>query len=245
MILKNKRRKLLATSVFLIAIFALLIGLRELARSRTVQLFGRLVPRIETSEKIVALTFDDGPNSQYVDEMLGVLSAKSVKATFFVTGGELSTAPEAGRIIVSAGHELGNHTWSHEHMVLKSSGYYRREIEDTDTLIRTAGQTGEIYFRPPYSYKLFGLPWYLRTHNRTSITWDIEPDSYESVAATPQGILAHIVERVRPGSIILLHVWYKSRQSSREAVPLIIDALQNQGYRFVTMSEMLKASSRT
>ena len=126
--MKNKRRKLLATSAFLIAIFALLIGLRELARSRTVQLFGRLVPRIETSEKIVALTFDDGPSSQYVGEMLSVLSAKSIKATFFVTGGELSAAPEAGRMIVTAGHELGNHTWSHEHMVLKSSGYYRREI---------------------------------------------------------------------------------------------------------------------
>ncbi len=241
--MKRKLRTMLVAFCFLIALFALLIGLRELARSRTVQLFGRLVPRIETNEKMVALTVDDRPNSQYVGEILGVLSAKSVKATFFVTGGELSMAPEAGRMILSAGHQLGNHTWSHEHMVLKSSGYYRREIEDTDAQIRSAGQTDEIYFRPPYSYKLLGLPWYLRTHHRTSITWDIEPDSYESVAATPQGILAHVVERVRPGSIILLHVWYKSRQTSREAVPLIIDALQSRGYRFVTISEMLKARS--
>jgi chitin deacetylase len=244
MIKRKRRTFLLATSIFLIAVLALIVGVRELARSRTVQLFGKLVPRIETNDKIVALTFDDGPNPQYVDEILTVLSGKSVQATFFVTGGELSKAPDAGRKIVASGHELGNHTWSHEHMVLKSAGYYRREIEDTDVLIRTAGQSGEIYFRPPYSYKLFGLPRYLRTHNRTSITWDIEPDSYESVAATPQGILAHVVERVRPGSIILLHVWYKSRHTSREAVPLIIDALQTQGYRFVTMSEMIKATSQ-
>jgi len=243
--MKRKRRSLLVvTAVMLIAVLALLIGGRELARSRTVQLFGKLVPRIETNEKVVALTFDDGPNRQYADEILNVLSAKSVKATFFVTGGELSKAPEAGRQIVMSGHELGNHTWSHEHMVLKSSGYYRREIEDTDTLIRTAGQTDEIYFRPPFSYKLWGLPWYLRTHHRTSITWDIEPDSYDTVAATPQGILTHVVERVRPGSIILLHVWYKSRKTSREAVPLIIDALRNQEYRFVTVSELIRAGSQ-
>jgi peptidoglycan-N-acetylglucosamine deacetylase len=240
---KLKRRTVLvALAAILIAVLAVGFGLRELARSRTFQLFGRLVPRIETQQKIVALTFDDGPNTQYVDEILNNLSTRSVNATFFVTGAELSAAPDAGRMIAAAGHELGNHTWSHDHMILKSSGFYRKEIEDTDALIRATGQASEIYFRPPFCYKLVGLPWYLGKHNRTSITWDVEPDSYADVAATSQGILGHVVERVQPGSIILLHVWYKSRQTSREAVPLVIDALQGQGYRFVTVGEMLRAS---
>ena len=217
-----------------------MIGGRTLARSRSYQLFGRIVPRVETQERVVALSFDDGPNSQYIGELLDVLAARGVHATFFVIGGELAAAPEAARSLVAGGHELGNHTWSHDRMVLKSYDFYRKELEDTDALIKAAGQTGEIYFRPPYCYKLAGLPWYLSRHNRTTITWDIEPDSFDDVAATPRGILTHVVERVRPGSIILLHVWYKGRQTSREAVPLIIDALQTEGYSFATVGELLR-----
>ena len=226
----------------LVAMVILAIGTRELARSRTYQLFGRIVPRIEAQEKVVALTFDDGPNPEYVDEILGVLAARSVHATFFVTGAELSTSPDAGRKIVAAGHELGNHTWSHDRMVLRSSEFYRKEIDETDALIRATGQTSEIYFRPPYCYKLVGLPWYLSKQNKTTITWDIEPDSYPKVASSPEGILTHVAERVRPGSIILLHIWYRSRQTSRDAVPAIIDKLQTQGYRFVTVGQMLHSS---
>lgn len=235
----RRRTVLFALIVILVAIVILAAGLRELARSRTYQLFGRIVPRIETQEKIVALTFDDGPNAQYVDEILRNLASRSVHATFFVTGAELSASPEAGRQILAAGHQLGNHTWSHDRMILRSSDFYRKEIDNTDAIIRATGQTSEIYFRPPFCYKLVGLPWYLRTLNKATITWDVEPDSYASVAATSEGILAHVVERVRPGSIILLHVWYKSRQTSREAFPMIIDALKADGYRFVTVGELL------
>jgi peptidoglycan/xylan/chitin deacetylase (PgdA/CDA1 family) len=234
---------LFSLMAILVTVVMVAIGTRELARSRTYQLFGNLVPRVETQDKIVALTFDDGPNTQYINEILNVLAARSVHATFFVTGAELSTSPEAGRAIVAAGHELGNHTWSHDRMILRSSDFYRKEIDDTDALIRATGQSAEIFFRPPFCYKLVGLPWYLSRQHKTTITWDVEPDSYPGVAASPQGIMAHVAERVRPGSIILLHVWYKSRQTSREAVPLIIDALQTEGYRFVTVGQMLRPNT--
>ena len=239
----RRRTLVLFATAVLISVIGLLAGLREIARSRTFQFFGRIVPRVETAEKIVALTFDDGPNTKYTRELLDALSARKVHATFFVTGGELSAAPEAGRMILEGGHELGNHTWSHDRMILKSSEFYRKELEDTDAGIRSAGQKGEIYFRPPFCYKLFGLPWYLSRHGRTTVTWDLEPDSYPEVAATSTGIVAHVVERVRPGSIILLHVWYESRQTSRDAVPVLIDALQGKGFRFVTLSELLTGGS--
>lgn len=242
--MKLRRRTLLFVLIAILpAAVILAIGTRELARSRRYQLFGRLVPRVETQQRIVALTFDDGPNSEYVGKILSVLAARSVHATFFVTGAELSASPDAGRMIVAAGHELGNHTWSHDRMILKSYSFYRKELDDTDSLIRTTGQASEIYFRPPFCYKLVGLPWYLSKVNKATVTWDIEPDSYPEVAASPEGILAHVVERVRPGSIILLHVWYKSRQTSRDSVPLIIEALQTQGYRFVTVGQLLHSGS--
>jgi peptidoglycan/xylan/chitin deacetylase (PgdA/CDA1 family) len=172
------KRRWIALLLSIIAIAAIFIGLRELARSRTYQLFGRLIPRVETAERVIALSFDDGPNSQYASEILEVLAAPKVHATFFVTGAELAAAPDIGRQLVEAGHELGNHTYSHDRMILKSSDFYRKEIEDTDRLIRATGQTSEILFRPPFCYKLAGLPWYLSKTGRTSITWDIEPDSY-------------------------------------------------------------------
>lgn len=170
------------------------------------------------------------------------MAARRVPATFFVTGAELAAVPGAGRKLVAAGHELGNHTYSHRRMVFKSSGFVRQEVEDTDALIRASGHMGEIYFRPPFGYKLLSLPWFLMRTGRTSVTWDIEPDSYPEVAASSSAIVAHVVERVQPGSIILLHVWYASRQTSLAAVPMIIDELRRGGYRFVTLSELLRTT---
>ena len=74
------------------------------------------------------------------------------------------------------------------------------------------------------------------------ITWDVDPDSYPDIAATPEGIVAHVLENVRPGSIVLLHVMYASRSTSLGAVPGIIEGLQSRGYRFVTVSDLLRLS---
>jgi peptidoglycan/xylan/chitin deacetylase (PgdA/CDA1 family) len=208
------------------------------------QLFGTLVARVDTPRQVVALTFDDGPRVEYLDDVLEPLAARGVKATFFVTGFEASAAPEATRRIVEAGHELGNHSFSHTRMVLKSPAFVRDEVERTDAVIRAAGYSGEIRFRPPFGYKLVILPWYLAQSGRTTVTWDVEPDSYPDVAASPEAIARHVVERARPGSIILLHVWYPVRRTSREAVPLVVDRLLAKGFRFVTVGELAGEGSR-
>lgn len=238
----TRRRVLRTLGICLLSLVVLAVGLRLLARSRTTQLVGRLVARVEIAEPLVALTFDDGPNPVYLDGVLDALAARRVRATFFVTGAELAAAPDAGRRLVAAGHDLGNHSWSHPRMVLKSPRFVREEIARTDAVIRASGHHGEIHFRPPFGYKLVVLPWMLSRAGRTTITWDVEPDSYPDVAATAEGIASHVVERVRPGSIVLLHVWYTTRQTSRDAVPLVVDALHAKGYRFVTVSELLASA---
>jgi peptidoglycan-N-acetylglucosamine deacetylase len=224
-------RRLFVVAVAILVVLAALASLQRLARSRTVQLFGTIVPRVETADRRVALTFDDGPTVAVVDSVIALLRARGVHATFFVTGNELAAAPDAGRRLVAAGHELGNHSFSHDRMVLKSQGFIRTEIVRTDSLIHAAGQRGPIFFRPPFGYKLAGLPWYLSRHGRTSVTWDVEPDSYPEVAATSNGIVRHVLDRVQPGSIILLHVWYPSRATSLGAVAPLIDSLHARGYR--------------
>jgi peptidoglycan-N-acetylglucosamine deacetylase len=135
---------------------------------------------------------------------------------------------------IEAGQELGNHSYSHRHMLFMSPQLIREEVERTDSLIRAAGQRGPIYFRPPYGDKLVGLPWFLSRTGRTTVMWSIEPDSYADVAVSPQRIVAYVLRKSRPGAIILLHPWYPSRVTSREAIGPMIDSLQARGYRVVS-----------
>ena len=89
------------------------------------------------------------------------------------------------------------------------------------------------------------LPWYLWRTGRTTVTWDIEPDSHPEVASSASSIVAHVGERVRPGSIVLLHPWSRARRTSRSAVPDLIDEVEKQGFRFVTLSELLQVKRST
>jgi peptidoglycan/xylan/chitin deacetylase (PgdA/CDA1 family) len=216
-----------------------LFGARTFARSRTFQLFGRIVPRIETNEPVAALTFDDGPEAERVQELVDRLRTLDVRATFFVNGFHLAQDPAPARRLVAAGHELGNHTFSHERMVLKAQATYREEIERTDALIRAAGHGTEVFFRPPFTWKLLGLPWFLARTGRTTITFDVEPESYPEVAGRSETIVDHVLARVRPGSIVLLHPWYDTGRPSREAIPGIVAGLRGRGYRWLTVSELL------
>src|SRR5215470_9293620 len=231
----NKRAKaILITVVIVISVTA---AAYKISKSRTFQFFGDIVPRINTRQKVVALTFDDGPTPGVTEEHLSVLNKEGVKATFFVIGAELERNLEEGRKIVAAGHELGNHTYSHKRMVLKTPSFIESEIERTDQLIRQAGYQSTIHFRPPYGKKLILLPYYLARTSRKTITWDVEPDSYPEIAADSNKIVAHVMEKAKPGSIILLHVM--GRSESLKAVKGVIAGLKGQGYSFKTVSEML------
>lgn len=220
----------------------LLVGvivLWQIGKSRTFQFFGVIVPRINTAEKIVALTFDDGPTTHATGEILKILEETQIKATFFLIGSELEQNMAEGRKIVAAGHEVGNHSFSHTRMLLVSPSFVREEIEKTDRLIREAGYRQEIHFRPPYCKKLFTLHWYLSRTGRKTITWDVEPDSNPEVAADARKIIDETHADVRPGSIILVHAMYPGRQPSLQAIRGIIMSLKQDGYRFTTVTELL------
>lgn len=214
------------------------VGLYLLANARSFQLAGALVSRVNTSEPVVALTFDDGPVPERVDVLLAVLREQDVRATFYVVGDALAQHPASGRKLVAAGHELGNHSYTHSRMIFRSGESYAQEIERTDEQIRAAGYKGPITFRPPYAKKLLGLPLYLERTDRTSVTWSVEPESLGQ-GATAEQLTARALETVRPGSIILLHPWYASGEETRRALVPIISGLKERGYRFVAISELL------
>jgi len=233
-------------TIFVLAIIGLFFlvsySLFQVSRLRDFQFFGGLTYRINTTQKVVALTFDDAP-SDFSDQVVDILAAKQVKATFYLIGQNIQNTPESAKYISENGHELGNHSYSHQRFLLKSPSFVHREISLTNDLIRQTGYTGPITFRPPYGKKLFVLPWYLNRHNIPTIMWDVEPDTFAD--RNPQALVEYTLANVKPGSIILLHPFCESVcQADRLALPLIIDELKSLGYQFVTVSYLLSLSSK-
>lgn len=226
-------------SFSLLLLAGLVAGAWFLGKSPRLQLFGELVYRVDTEEPVVALTFDDGPMRGKTDAILATLAEHGVHATFFLVGEAMQRHPDEARRIVAAGHEVGNHSWSHQRMLLRSPAFVARELESTDALIREAGWEGPIHFRPPYGKRLVVLPWYLRRHGITTVTWDSAPESELGPGASAGEIADQVARTVRPGSIVLLHVMFDARAESMKAVPQVIDRLRAQGYRFVTVSELM------
>ena len=215
-------------------------GVWRLSSLPDLQVFGEIKSQASVSEKVVALTFDDGPTPDKTDQVLQILAAEQIPATFFLIGQEVQQHPQLVRQILAAGHQVGNHSFSHQRMIFKSPAFIAGEIEQTDKLLRDSGVDGMIYFRPPYGKKLLVLPWYLMKHHRVSVTWDVAPENFPKIAKDPQALVDYTVQQTKPGSIILLHVMYDSRQVTMQAVPQIIRQLKAQGYRFVTVHELLK-----
>ena len=223
--------------VVLTFLIALSLGsLWPISKAQSFQFFGQAIPRSQTAQPLVALTFDDGPSRRHTSTILGILEQKNATATFFLTGHEVLNNPNQAQAIVAQGHELGNHSFSHDRLIFKSPARIKQELRDTDTALRDTGYAGPIPFRPPYGQKLFVLPWLLASDERASVMWDVGIDNED---ISPDALAQLIVQSAEPGSIILMHVMYNSRQTSRLALPLVIDGLRDKGLSLVTVSELL------
>lgn len=214
-------------------------GLYKLMNSETYQVYGEIIPRVETKDKVVALTFDDGPNEN-THQILSLLQKYDVQATFFLVGRDMAKFSPETKQLIEAGHQVGNHSYTHKRMIFKSPSFIRYEINETTKLLEDYGYTEEIMFRPPYGKKLFYLPWHLQQQGVKTVMWDIEPLKALGQNAKTKDITKYVIENVRPGSIILLHPWYGSSNDSRDSIPQIIDALRADGYEFVTVAELLE-----
>lgn len=218
-------------------------------RASAPQLIGKALLHVDTDKKYVALTFDDGPNPPFTDQILDVLDEYGAKATFFVVGQEIRKYPIIFKKIVDRGHEVGNHSWDHSRLTYKSYDYIMNQISTTDKLIRDHGYTGTIYFRAPFGHKLIVLPYILNETNRLHVLWNIELNDWDS--PPPESMLAMFDEKISPGSIIVLHDgdavpkdgMKAPRAATVEVTKLILEKYIKQGYRFVTISELLLAKS--
>lgn len=209
------------------------------------QLFGKAVHRVKTHKKIVALTFDDGPNPPFTEQILGVLKKHQVKATFFVVGERVIQYPETVKLIYQEGHEIGNHTWSHHVLVGKSPKFINNEIDKTDTLIRKLGYTDTIHFRSPKGMKFVTLSQVLARKHRPNILFDVV--GWDWTRPGSAKIAKNVIKGAKSGSIILLHDGdgdhndkITDRSQTVQATDIIIQRLKEKGFKFVTISELLK-----
>jgi peptidoglycan/xylan/chitin deacetylase (PgdA/CDA1 family) len=219
-------------------------GLRALSRVEHIQLFGEMVTHGPRDAPRVALTFDDGPSEPHSAQVLDILAEHQVQATFYLIGEAMAKHPEAARAIVEAGHEIGNHSYSHPRMVFRTPWFIARELNDTDAVIRSMGYDGPIHFRAPYGNKLFVLPWVLSRQERLSVMWSLAGDDDLSLQADPEKLASQVVETAQQGDIILLHPMYRSRAGTRAALPAILQGLKARGFEIVTVSDLLGLTSK-
>ena len=196
----------------------------------------------DTSSKRVALTFDDGDPLEKVQPLLDILDANDIKSTFFITGDMAQTYPDSIQAIDRAGHELANHAYSHTDLTTLSYDEVREEISDTENIISgITGKTTKPLFRPPYgSYSSTVLEAAGDEGYPTTVNWSLDSYDYNDIPADE--IYDNVVGGIAPGAIVLLHT---GDNNNIYALQDIIDTLTDQGYSFVTVSEILEEPVQT
>lgn len=194
--------------------------------------------------KYVALTFDDGPDPVYTPEILDILKEKDVQATFFLIGKNVNRHPEIALRMADEGHSIGSHTHSHKSLVPLTAKSTYIEIKNAEAAIEEATGIRPTLFRPPRGVYSSYARELLKEERYTLVLWDLSAVDWAELA--PKKIVANVVNKIKPGSIILLHdsgdlITYRGgdRHSTVKALPEIIDKLRAQGYEFVTIDQMI------
>jgi peptidoglycan-N-acetylglucosamine deacetylase len=188
-------------------------------------------------ERLLALSYDDGPSPANTPDLLEILAAAGAHATFFVVGSRVEDHPELAVQIAAAGHELGNHTYSHQNLRSLELPAARGEVGRGAQAIELATGVATALFRPPFGK----LPRGGDDLGVTTVLWSI--DSGDTMPFSARRIAREVVGRAEPGDIVLMHDGGDRRQRTLDATKRVLDELGGRGYRFVTVSELLGASA--
>ena len=184
----------------------------------------------------IAMTFDDGPSATLTPKLLDILAAHHIKATFFVIGENVAQHPEIVARAAREGHEIGNHSWSHPNLAKMSDAGVRNQLQRTDDAIKSATGGHPTFLRPPYgSITEREKRWIHDEFGYRIILWDVDP--YDWKRPGPAIVRNRILKETRPGSIVLSH---DIHPGTIEAMPSTFDELQAKGFKFVTVSELIR-----
>lgn len=229
--------------IVMLAVWLLAASVYYVCFSPNSQLFGRFPSNTTTTDKVLALTFDDGPNPPHTNELLGVLRRHAVRATFFLVGQNLERSPRVGRAIVADGHSVGNHSYAHAFSTYFSKSAFVRDVERNQAVINDLIGVRPTIFRPPW---LFRLPWILQTLKSLNLApifgaFGSELEIFQPRAET---IVRRALRKAKPGVILIFHDGYSAtsgyRRRTVEAVDQLIPELKSRGYTFMTVPELLQ-----
>jgi peptidoglycan/xylan/chitin deacetylase (PgdA/CDA1 family) len=187
----------------------------------------------------IAMTFDDGPSATLTPKLLDLLAAHHIKATFFVIGENVAEHPEIVARAAREGHEIGNHSWSHPNFSKMSDEGVRRQLQQTDDAIKGATGRRPTLMRPPYgSITAREKRWIHDEFGYQIILWEVDP--YDWKRPGPAVVRNRILKETRPGSIVLSH---DIHPGTIEAMPSTFDELEAKGFKFVTVSELIRMAT--
>lgn len=196
----------------------------------------RVIIKGNIEKKIIALTFDDGPERNITPKVIDVLNKYKVKGTFFFEGGLVKNNTDIVKKAFLSGHQIAGHSYSHPQFTRISKEQVQSEVSKTNQLINKAIGKTPLFLRPPYGdideSCLSALD-----EEYKSVIWSM--DTFDWVNKTKASEISRfVIDAAEPGDIILMHS-SSGKQETLKAVPLIIEGLKKKGYEFVTVSEML------
>ncbi len=192
---------------------------------------------IKTEEKVIALTFDDGPHATYTPQIMDLLAQYDAKATFFVIGERAEKFPNIITQLDDEGHEIANHTYTHPHKNTPES--LEEELKKTNEVIHDITGTYPLLYRPvggSYNESIINTA---VQNGYKVIMWSWHQDTEDWKRPGVRSIVSKVVSGVAPGNIILFHDAGGDRSQTVKALEEILPALQKKGYKFVTVSELM------
>ncbi len=197
---------------------------------------------LPSNEKVIALTFDDGPWPETTEKILATLKKEKIKATFFVIGQPLKSYPEIGKKVLADGHAIANHTLHHWYNKM-SPLVAQREIEDTAKIIKEVLNVETAYFRPPGGVLTNGLVSYAQSKKQSVLMWSVDSNDSHPHRPSPAAMVKTVVSQATPGGIVLMHDGGGNHDNTAKALPEMIAQLRAQGYTFATIPELLELAS--
>jgi peptidoglycan-N-acetylglucosamine deacetylase len=238
---RSRSRRLLK-ALPILPVLAVAGGCTYLAINPTSQVYGRIVLHGPRTDKVIALTFDDGPNEPYTSEILDVLDRYGIKGTFFEVGTNVEYYPQTTERIVEEGHVVANHSYDHSRLATAVDLRYS-EVDRAQAVFKLVAGVEPALFRPPAGIH---TPWQMRRvggQRMVTVNWDAEGMDWQK-DATADSITNRVLSEAKPGSIVLLHdgdesYHGSSRSETVDALPSIIEGLEARGYHFVTVPQLL------
>ena len=185
--------------------------------------------RFNKKEKVVYLTFDDGPIPEITPWVLELLDKYNIKATFFCVGDNVRKHPEIYQQVIDRGHQIGNHTFHHLQGLKKTTKTYLKDVKEASTLIKTK------LFRPPHGHMRVPQFFMLRKHFKV-VMWDVVTRDYSRLMTSEQ-VFNNVKKYTRKGSVIVFHDSIKAGNRMKESLPKSIEWLLEQGYSFRLIEE--------